>query len=79
MAIRPLGVGLAVVAAVLASGCSCRKWCCRPGCPPPAVAASPAPCCPPGPAPVGVAPAPPPPGAVQYYSGPAVAIPGNGH
>jgi hypothetical protein len=78
MRIRTPFGGLSVAAALWACGCSCHKQCCRPACPPPAVVASPAPCCPPGPVPAAPAPAPPP-GATQYYSGPGVVIPGNGH
>lgn len=78
MRMRILALGLAAVAVGLSSGCSCRKFCCRPACPP-AVAASP--CCPPSPAPCcppgGAAVAPQ--GTTQFFSGPPVGVMGSGH
>lgn len=53
MRVRLAFHGLVLTAALLATGCACNRWCCRPSCTPTVAAASPAPCCPPaGAAPV---------------------------
>jgi hypothetical protein len=81
MFMRTMGGGLALVAVLLASGCSCWH---KHACPAPTIAGAPAPCCGPAapvpaPAPGAVAvPAAPTP-APQYYSGPPPVVNGFGH